>query len=301
MIDDDENTARGGLGPPRAKPAPFVRSTAPAGTPAKPADPAAPYPGAGHGSHSDRAVNALTPARTVGGHTARLNVDDGDQPAAVGDQAGIDTEPPLVAPAAPPSRSVGGTMRLAPAPEIAPPPAARAARSAPRRVQPTIDDEGAPPPPPPPRAAPAPSSPQAKSPAPVAPAAPAAPIAPIATPAHAEPDAGSTWLTPLSAAVGLVFFAMGSMIALVIDGRLTRPRAAPPAETAAAIATAAPSAKPAATPAAIVSAAPTATATAVAAPVHTARAPMLPPRPPYPPPPPPPQGRNPSRPALPFK
>ena len=300
MIDDDENTARGGLGPPRAKPAPIVRSTAPAGTPARPADPAAPYPGAGHGSYSDRAVNKLTPPRTVGGHTARLNVGDGDQLAAGGDQAGIDTEPPLEAPPAPPSRSVGGTMRLAPAPEIAPPPAARAARAAPRRVQPTIHDEDAPPPPPPRAApAPAPSRPRAKaSPAPVAPIAMPAPVVPLVL---VEPDAGSAWLTPLSAAVGLVFFAMGSMIALVIDGRLTRPRAAPPAETAAAIATAAPSPKPAATPAAVVSAAPTVSATAVAAPVHTARAPMLPPRPPHPPPPPPPQGRNPSRPALPFK
>src|SRR5580704_11650782 len=97
---EDEKTARGRHGPDSGKPL-IVRTTAPAGTPARrspvaPEDGALPVLGA-HGSSpmpplpsptpgahagagrfpSDRPVNTASQPRTVGGHTARLNIAEG--------------------------------------------------------------------------------------------------------------------------------------------------------------------------------------------------------------------------------
>src|SRR5690348_5347279 len=98
-MDDDEKTVRdGGRGPLRALSPKVVRTTAPVGTPV---DPAAPQR-----IPSDRPMSALTPPRTVGGHTARLNVPEGEaSPAAPAEAHG-------------PARAVGGTMRMAPAPTL---------------------------------------------------------------------------------------------------------------------------------------------------------------------------------------
>ena len=97
---EDEKTADGRHGPDSGK-ALIVRTTAPAGTPVRRSPvasqdgslpawdgqgsssmPALPSPVPSvHGGpgrfQSDRPIDTMTPARTVGGHTARLNVPEG--------------------------------------------------------------------------------------------------------------------------------------------------------------------------------------------------------------------------------
>jgi hypothetical protein len=257
MMDDDEKTVRGGHGPPRALSPQVVRTTAPVGTPV---DPAAPQR-----VPSDRPMSALTPPRTVGGHTARLNVPEGEaaSPAALQNGPGG-------------GRTVGGTMRMAPAP--------------------TLDDEGAIPGAPPsiPVTVSTPGEPggsAARSPnAPGLQPAPATtkPAVPHAVAAVAA-EAGDVvaFLSPIAVSVGLVFFAVGSMIALAADGRFGgRGREPGPAHVteapAAVTVTAAPAPPPKATATpvatAVLPAAPTApTATVVAPPVPSPREPRTPP------------------------
>src|SRR5262245_43283321 len=99
-MDSDEKTARGMPGPPRPRAAPpaggpqssptppsvpIGRPTAPVGTPNRisaspdpgaPLDPPPPPPP--RRVPSDRPMDTLTPPRTVGGHTARLNIPEGE-------------------------------------------------------------------------------------------------------------------------------------------------------------------------------------------------------------------------------
>jgi hypothetical protein len=132
----------------------------------------------------------MTPPRTVGGHTARLNVDAPahETPAA---EAAIDANGPG-------SRTVGGTMRLAPGAPVHAPIADTAPMAAvPDPVPPTVGGNVA---------------------------------------------EGIAWLSPLPVAVGLVFFAVGSMITLAADGRFggRAPASAASAPTVVATASAAP-------------------------------------------------------------
>jgi hypothetical protein len=242
---DDEKTARG---PARGGRAPVVRSTAPAGTPSsRGASPFDAVP-AVRRVPSDRPMDTLTPPRTVGGQTARLKIPDSDAGQA---QA---KEP------APASRTVGGTMRLAPAPTIDPP-------------APDVDWDSKPAPAPAPVA---PAPPAAPAPAPVASGPAAKPRVPTPAAQKAAPASGddddddrTDWSSPLPVAVGLVFFAVGSMIGMTIDGRMRAGGVAPPpaiTATASAEPTAAAPVKTAPAPVA------TASATASVAPVVTATA-----------------------------
>ncbi len=232
-MDQDEKTAR----PPRAG---AVRSTAPAGTP-YPVAPMSPPPAA---------APTESQPRTVGGHTARLLIAE-DDPL---DFDSLPGPPPtevrlsdlslsdvglsdvglsglgLPDGAAPPSATVGGTMRLA---TVSPDSAAAAQSELARQ-------EGQK------RAAP-PGGPDAPSKAAAGDASPGK-VPPPLTSAVSGPagEGGSSTLAlllaPASVAVGLVFFAMGSMIALTIEGRLIRFSVALPGDTVAASSSAPPSA-----------------------------------------------------------
>lgn len=236
-MDDEENTARGGLGPPRAH-APVHRSTAPAGTPAKPSDPANPVPAR---TPSDR-------PRTVGGHTARLNIAEEAVPPSYEAALGVRRAPE---PAEPAPRHGGGTMRIQVAPTLTGPPAPEAA--------------------PQPAAAAAPRPAAALQPAAAQPAL-GQPASAVAPPAALPEGDIPAWKSPLSAAVGLVFFATGSMLGVGIDARIAaRARALGPAPTAAATASssappAPPSASAAAPPSASAAPPPAAPASASPAP-----------------------------------
>jgi hypothetical protein len=225
-MDDEENTARGGLGPPRVAPAPGApvhRSTAPAGTPAKPSDPANPMPAAR--SPSDR-------PRTVGGHTARLNIAEEPVPPSYEAALGVRRAPE---PAESAPRSAGGTMRIQLTPTLTGPPE--------------------------------PAAPEPPSPA-IAPASAAAP------PAAFDDGELPAWKSPLAVAVGLVFFAMGSMLGVAIDARLAaRGRAPEAAHTAAASATASVAAPPPPPTPPATAPAPSATASAIPSAKPSAAAP----------------------------
>ncbi|MFT3769382.1 MAG: hypothetical protein QM820_28425 [Minicystis sp.] len=297
-MNDDENTARGGFGPPRAAPPPGVRTTAPVGTPVDPAAARVPSdrPLAGSGAApvgpigSPPAPNlGVSPTRTVGGHTARLKA--GDVEAAM---PSLEPEPIATI-----SRTVGGTMRMAPAPSLSPAdaqPAAPQGAVASSPVHVTASTE-----------------PQPLRPAPAA-AAPTIAAPPVAAPP--DPVDGHAWSSPLAVAVGLVFFAVGSMIALAADGRLAGRAPAAAVSSAATAAVAAPPPKVAPTvnvapePATSASAVVSASATASAAPAAPANAATQPRpqgasqgrQPPHSPSQPPhkPGTSTTSRPALPF-
>jgi hypothetical protein len=340
MTNDDKSTARGGEGPPiSSRRAPVIRTTAPAGTPAHPAEPflaeSGPLGGAAMkgpmmsgpprapspAGHSDRPLNGITPPRTVGGHTARLNV--------------ASEAPPDSMPSVPSVH--GGTVRMLTPPDLGPPPSAPPqAVSVPIPLGPSVSTKerapaasvttgpfptGAPP------AALAGAPPKELAP-PSASTKPAPHVAASAGQASASRPADDRslpidWLSPMPVAVGIISFALGCMIGLVADMRIARNRPAPVPEAATATAAAPRPAKTA-------EAAPTAprasaTAHASAAPAATTAAPTKPaphapqspgavraaPRPPPPPPPPgaaarppprppPPPVRKPSRPGLPF-
>src|SRR5690349_16922222 len=100
MEDDEKTTARAKSGEP-------VRTTAPAGTPVNKSPSGRPP--------SDRPVDTITPARTVGGRTARLKTPDIDE---VTRPRSRDPEPEYDPPPSGPlqsaGRTVGGnTMKLA--------------------------------------------------------------------------------------------------------------------------------------------------------------------------------------------
>jgi hypothetical protein len=198
-MDQDEKTERGHRSP-------AVRSTAPAGTPypvAPNPPPAAPKPTASQ-------------PRTVGGHTARLAVPEDDALALEIDPlAPGSSEPPLPRPIGEPiSVTIGGTQRLEP---VSPEQAAAARKELEAQSEPPAS-----------KAPPSKKEPLSSGKAPVAPtvvdpslsAKPAAPkpegrrLAALLTGARLE-----ALLSPVSVAVGLVFFAMGCMIGLVIEGR----------------------------------------------------------------------------------
>jgi hypothetical protein len=191
-MDQDEKRARapGGARAPR--------STAPAGTPYPVAPPSpaplAPVPAAA--PPRPPAPTASQP-RTVGGHTARLAVPEEDPLGFDSHASGsasmvVHDGPPISPPPELQPQAVGGTMRLA-------------------TVSP--DDVLVP--------SPAPQPPAPKPPAPIP--RPPAPALERAT-GRAADDDGSSFLArlfaPVSVAVGLVFFAMGSMITLTAEGRL---------------------------------------------------------------------------------
>jgi hypothetical protein len=280
---EDDKTARGRHGPDSGKPL-IVRTTAPAGTPARrspvsgpdgalpvlgahgsspmPALPS-PAPGAHVGParfQSDRPVDTMTPPRTVGGHTARLNVaegivvpplapDDaafgGDAPAAgVGPRAAPRSPAPIAGPSIPveleppsapaPPRTVGGTMRM-----------------------PTVEPGAEPP--------------KANAPAKGKPAAPAG---------EGEPTFGQRLFAPVSVAVGLVFFALGAIGTLTFEtlwGGLARAPVAAAGTPTAATATAPPGATSAAP--SLSTPPPTVASATSAAPVATLIAPAPPLRP----------------------
>lgn len=224
---DDENTARG---PARTARAPIVRSTAPAGTPSqREGSPYDAMPATVRRGPSDRPMETLTPPRTVGGQTARLKIPDSDQ----GTQGTQGTHGKLgtagAAPdPAPGSRTVGGTMRLAPAPTLEPPipdvdwdskpapaPVPAVVPPAPAASAPRGAPAAAPIPLPPPRAASAASS-----------------ASQAATPRAGEGDAVDWW-SPLPVGVGLIFFAVGCMVGMTIDGRMRPPAAQPVASATA--------------------------------------------------------------------
>lgn len=214
---EDENTGRGGPGRPRAA---TVRTTAPVGTPAP------------QRMKSDRPIPQATESqpRTVGGHTARLNVDEGAMSAAKADAEKAAAAPiapavasPAVASLAVASPAVASPAVAAVAPAVpapvavvapaAPAPVAAAAPAAPapRPITATAPMEVVPHQPPP------------TPPVPVTTTAPL-PAASIggATPAPAAVAAGPdlhVWSSPMVVSVGMVFFAVGSMIALAADGR----------------------------------------------------------------------------------
>lgn len=178
------------------------RVTAPAGTPARSGPPS------GFGS-GDIAGDMLSSPRTVGGHTARLNVGDtGDSPShglgegplssprsprmdVRGGALGVVPRPLASAPSQnsgatadrspPSSRTVGGTMRLAPAVNVLP------------------------------DAPPLPDDPRLRG--------------PVRAGLSGEP---SGLVSPLAVAVGLVFLAVGTMIGLTIEVRRSRSAAPPP-------------------------------------------------------------------------
>lgn len=291
-MNDDENTARGGFGPPRAAPKPGVRTTAPVGTPV---DPAAPRMQSDRPLHSagmkgppinvPRAIpsepSTTSPVpRTVGGHTARLNV---------AEPGPVSTPQPPGEPSAPANDSApaarpaaGGTLRMAPTPSLSP--ADAQPRPAPAAPAPTMTMTA---PPVPPGLAPLPTT---------------GPLPVMTATARAVPDPADSidWTAPLPVAVGLVFFAIGSLIAIAADNRQNVRGSYTPAAQPTPIVTAAapPSARASATPAA--SATTTAASTSSAAPAAT------PPRPPGVgrQPPPPPSSKGPpskGRPELPFQ
>ena len=199
---DDEKTARG---PARAVRAPIGRSTAPAGTPSpRGGSPYDAMPATVRRAPSDRPMDTLTPPRTVGGQTARLKIPEADPYAVVA------LEP------VPPSRTVGGTMRLAPALTMEPP-------------IPDVDWDSKPAPAP----APAPPAPMTSTPRGISGGAPT-PLAPPLAVTPADDSERVDWLSPLPVAVGLVFFAVGSMVGMTIDGRMrAAARAAQPVASAA--------------------------------------------------------------------
>jgi hypothetical protein len=188
-MDQDEKTERGHRSP-------AVRSTAPAGTP---------YPVVPNPPPAVPKPSASQP-RTVGGHTARLAIPEDDALAIEFDPLGPgSSEPPLPRPlghggtgAEPISRTMGGTQRLdavsseqaeAARRELeAPPASAKEPPSAKAPVAPTVIDPSL----------------SAKPPAP-------------ATAARSRRL--EALFAPVSVAVGLVFFAMGCMIGLIIEGR----------------------------------------------------------------------------------
>jgi hypothetical protein len=255
---EDEKTARGRNGPDSGKPL-IVRTTAPAGTPVRRSPvgspdsalpgrdargsspmPALPSPTpSGHSKpgrfHSDRPMDTMTPARTVGGHTARLNIPEGVP------------EPPLV----PEDRAPSSGPVAAPAPSIPvdlPPPASHTVGGTMR--MPTVDPTEA---------------------APKAPAAAPPRRGSSASSPDGEGTFGERLLAPISVAVGLVFFAMGSLGTLTVEVRRADPEAKGPAVTpSVASASAAPNVHAAATASAV---APTAPAAPSSAPVATISAP----------------------------
>jgi hypothetical protein len=287
----DDNTARGGS-PGGARPGPIVRSTAPAGTPARrspdpplaggPVEPAPlPHPR----TPSDRPVDTLTPPRTVGGHTARLNVPEGDS--LIEAVPGIKARPLKGEEPAPESRTVGGTVRMnAPSPEESLAEQRRqAAQALAEKQQAAADEEirkhqrAA--------AREATAEHAAKQAALQQAAREQAALggASVAARPSSEPSTIELLFAPISVAVGLVFFAMGAMIALTVDGRLTGASRAPAAAT-----TAAPTAPPPATAtptqtAAAAHTAPTAVTPATATAGPTAKGAGTPAKPPPPPPP----------------
>ena len=235
------------------------RSTAPAGTP-YPVAPASPAPAPAARPNAVAAPAPKVPAptasqpRTVGGHTARLAVPEPEDDPLRFDSLGGSV--PMVlhegAPVSPPpARPVGGTVRLAddevPVAMGAPPGAAPGSAPKPPLAVPM--------------GASAPKPPvQTEKPAAAAPSVPAGggwrsfgdesvpPSAPRRGPASraqspSSAGEGSGFLrrlfAPVSVAVGLVFFAMGCMIGLTIEGRFiqltfTQPPASPSAQPSAA-------------------------------------------------------------------
>ena len=218
-MDHDDNTRRDGYGTPGSV-RPSTRVTATAAS-------------VRHGPAPAHAVDELSPPRTVGGGTVRLQAPTDEALAAAA--ARVEPAP----------RQFGGTMRMPTAPPMAQPPAA-----------PLVQEP-----------------------------APAPPLA--VTPRARESEGGTALLSPLAVGVGLIFLAMGSMLALAIDRRSPRSEApaagtsasARPEGAAAApptLATAAPTGQEAAPARAPASAIATATATAHA----TAHEVALPPAPP---------------------
>ena len=218
-MDPDEKTERGHRSP-------AVRSTAPAGTP---------YPVVPNPPPAVPKPSASQP-RTVGGHTARLAV---PEDAIEFDPLGPgSSEPPLPRPIGGPiSTTIGGTQRLD---VVSPEEAAAAKKELERQSDPPSKKE-----------------PPSSGKAPVAPTV----IDPSlsAKPPKPATAAGGSRLAalfaPMSVAVGLVFFAMGSMIGLVIEGRFisltvtTAPVTAPvPPPTAGPVHTAATTAPATTTP-----------------------------------------------------
>lgn len=261
-MSDDKTTARTKSGDP-------VRTTAPAGTPARgsPGDVSSPGGGTpaparipsdrpiGGRIPSDRPIQTLTPSRTVGGQTARLRVpglDDDD--ASRGGEARVNELKSA-------GRTVGGnTMKLVPADDD---PAAmiggaglrlrpRATPVAPAAVAPVEALPSAAPAPT--QATPRPAPQPVSLPSLASPEPPTARAAP--RPQAPEDDDDAPVITPSSIAVGLVFLAMGSMLTLTFGRRWVLPErpaaveAAPPAAaaTSTAAATAALSAAPAPPP-----------------------------------------------------
>jgi hypothetical protein len=217
----DEKTAPGIRG--------GVRATPPVGTPLGPHAAPVPLP----------SPPSTSPPRTVGGHTARLITAEvavpmgGDPPyhpapppfAEDDDRLGSGSVPMLSAKPldlGPPSHTIGGTARLEPVP----PEHAAAAK---RRIE--IEEQQAallhapsPPSPSPPAPRPRPPEPQGfeldLSPPPPAPQATSGlALAPN------EDAPLSALFAPLSVGVGLVFFAMGSMLTLAIDDHIMASKA----------------------------------------------------------------------------
>ncbi len=283
-MDHDDKTAPARRGLP-------VRSTAPAGTPypvAPPSPaPAAPAVVAAAAPPKPPPPTASQP-RTVGGHTARLNVPENvPEDDALAFERPSSSAPivvhdgPPVSPPAP--RSAGGTVRLATlSPDEAQPAAAPKAEAPPTSAKsapkPVSSDGGATPP----------VDVGGGAPRPPAPPPPAAARASVK-------DDGSSFLAllfaPVSVAVGLIFFAMGSMIGLTLSGRLIQfsISAAPVRTTAPTAPPTPPTAPPTVTGAiSAVAPGPTATATtsanpgpstrpsAVRPPAHTSKLPPLP-------------------------
>ena len=186
-MDQDDKTAgmRRGV--------PVSRSTAPAGTP-YPVAPPSPAPFV--------PVPTASQPRTVGGHTARLLVPE-EEPL-VFDSFGSSSLPLLVHDGPP----VSAPLSLEPEPRPPPPPETALRSAAGTMRLPTASPDAGD------TAKQPPLGPAAPSPKPTA-------MSPVATTAAAE---GSLFLArlfaPVSVAVGLVFFAMGSMIALTVEGRL---------------------------------------------------------------------------------
>ncbi|APR87201.1 putative Fe-S oxidoreductase [Minicystis rosea] len=205
-----------------------MRTTAPVGTPVDPAasrvksDRPGPAPmGPAAGAPPASVGPGLAPSRTVGGHTARLNVGDGESALSIPVTVDVARDP-----SAPTARAIGGTLRM------------QTTEGPPKAPQPL----------------PAPAPPPA--------------LAPVVS-GPADPALGLAWTSPLTVAVGLVFFAVGSMIALAASGRLAgRAPAAPMESSVAASASAVPSVKPTTTPT-------TPTAAVTAASTSTAAAPNV--------------------------
>ncbi len=235
-MDQDEKTARGHRG------VPVVRATPPVGTPLGPH----------HAPPSASAMPAKTASqpRTLGGLTARLVTPEPEEDALSIDPLGSSSLPydprPWEAPdsvallgepaGAPLSQTVGGTARLQAVSE-------EEAAAAKRELD--LEEKAK-------AAAPPPVAPPVEAPQPAAPPAGAAP---------ADDDGSSTAAlldAPRSVGVGLIFFAMGSMFALTVDGRVNmyRPQVAstlamppsvpstPPPPTAPSAAVTAPSSRP---------------------------------------------------------